>query len=324
MKLPLLELDSYKEHHKKVKSVLDDSKCRVIVNANQKGGVGKTTNTAMEGFILSTMYNQRVLFIDEDMQGNLTSILSKTFNVVNFRKSLQSAIEDGDLKTAITKLSENVDLIPGQYDTRNLVNFLIGKFPNDVTKQTYYLSNLIDNIKSEYDFIFIDVPPSTDLKVDNAIVATDYLVVVQETQQFALEGSATFIGTYLRTLLDDFGAEFKTEVIGILPVLLQKKRKLHEKILETTKEKYGQENVFSTVINNHARLELYGKYGIQFEDNWDRIMYALYADIVQELLERISLLENGNDLDDFIYHSIFYNSTTGKLKNIGKEFSING
>lgn len=323
-KKPLFSIEEYLPYYDKIKDILDDDKCRVIVNANQKGGVGKTTNTAMEGYILANLFNQKVLFIDEDMQANLTSIISKTFNVNTFPKSLQAAIEEGDLSSAITKLSDNIDIIPGQFDSRDLVNFLVSSFPKDVTRQTYYLSNLIDKIKDNYDFIFIDVPPSADLKVDNAIVATDYLIVVQETQQFALEGSATFIDTYLKTLLDDFGDKFKTEIIGILPVLLQKKRKLHEKILEQTKEKYGVENVFNTTINNHARLELYGKLGIQFEDNWDRIMFALFADIVQELLERIVLFEKDDDLDNYSYTSIFYNSQAGKLTPIGKEFLING
>ncbi|EGP9503781.1 AAA family ATPase, partial [Listeria monocytogenes] len=214
--------------------VLSDNRCRVIINANQKGGVGKTTNTTMEAIILAHVFNKKVLLIDEDMQGNETSFMSKTYDVIEFPMSLMKAIEEGDLTKAIVNLDENIDIIPGSYDMRKMVNFLIGKFKTEEA-QTFYLSSLIDKIRDDYDFIFIDVPPSTDLKVDNAVVAADYLVVVQETQQFALEGSNTFISTYLNTLVDDFGSRFKTEIIGILPVLLQKKRKLHEKILETTK-----------------------------------------------------------------------------------------
>ncbi|EGP9803808.1 AAA family ATPase, partial [Listeria monocytogenes] len=227
---------------------LSDNRCRVIINANQKGGVGKTTNTTMEAIILAHVFNKKVLLIDEDMQGNETSFMSKTYDVIEFPMSLMKAIEEGDLTKAIVNLDENIDIIPGSYDMRKMVNFLIGKFKTEEA-QTFYLSSLIDKIRDDYDFIFIDVPPSTDLKVDNAVVAADYLVVVQETQQFALEGSNTFISTYLNTLVDDFGSRFKTEIIGILPVLLQKKRKLHEKILETTKEKFGKENIFGTTIN---------------------------------------------------------------------------
>ncbi|EAD1625635.1 chromosome partitioning protein ParA [Listeria monocytogenes] len=315
--------DEYISEYEKIKHVLEDGKCRVIINANQKGGVGKTTNTTMEAVVLAHIFNKRILVIDEDMQGNETSFMSKTYDVVEFPKSLMKAIEDGDLKSAIVRLDDNIDIIPGSYDMRKMVNFLIGKFKNEVD-QTFYLSSLIDDIRDDYDFIFIDVPPSTDLKVDNAVVAADYLVVVQETQQFALEGSNTFISTYLNTLVDDFGSKFKTEIVGILPVLLQKKRKLHEKILETTKEKFGRENVFSTTINNHARLELYGKFGVQFEDHWDRTMFALYTDIVQEILERIQLIEEGSDLNDYRYSPKFYNAQTGKVTPLGKEIIIHG
>ncbi|HHQ1002626.1 ParA superfamily DNA segregation protein PrgP, partial [Listeria monocytogenes] len=314
---------AYIEEYKKVQKVLSDNRCRVIINANQKGGVGKTTNTTMEAIILAHVFNKKVLLIDEDMQGNETSFMSKTYDVIEFPMSLMKAIEEGDLTKAIVNLDENIDIIPGSYDMRKMVNFLIGKFKTEEA-QTFYLSSLIDKIRDDYDFIFIDVPPSTDLKVDNAVVAADYLVVVQETQQFALEGSNTFISTYLNTLVDDFGSRFKTEIIGILPVLLQKKRKLHEKILETTKEKFGKENIFGTTINNHARLELYGKFGVQFEDHWDRTMFALYTDIVQEMLERMQLIENGSDLDNYQYKPIFYNPKIGKVTALGKEIVVNG
>ncbi|WP_167797629.1 AAA family ATPase, partial [Listeria monocytogenes] len=165
---------AYIEEYKKVQKVLSDNRCRVIINANQKGGVGKTTNTTMEAIILAHVFNKKVLLIDEDMQGNETSFMSKTYDVIEFPMSLMKAIEEGDLTKAIVNLDENIDIIPGSYDMRKMVNFLIGKFKTEEA-QTFYLSSLIDKIRDDYDFIFIDVPPSTDLKVDNAVVAADYL-----------------------------------------------------------------------------------------------------------------------------------------------------
>ncbi|EAA0215173.1 TPA: chromosome partitioning protein ParA, partial [Listeria monocytogenes] len=72
------------------------------------------------------------------------------------------------------------------------------------------------------------------------------------------------------------------------------------------------------------RLELYGKFGVQFEDHWDRTMFALYTDIVQEMLERMQLIENGSDLDNYQYKPIFYNPKIGKVTALGKEIVVNG
>ncbi|PFA58304.1 AAA family ATPase, partial [Bacillus cereus] len=113
-------------------------------------------------------------------------------------------LEDGNLSDGIIKLHENLDMIPCGYDMRKYTDFLIENFKT-TEDRTFYFAKLLDKIKYDYDHIFIDIPPSTDLKVDNAMVASDFVIVVQETQQFSYEGSQRLIFDYLQTLVDDFG-----------------------------------------------------------------------------------------------------------------------
>lgn len=293
----------------------------VIVNAQQKGGVGKTTDTVMEAVVASSFYNKKVLVIDTDLQGNATQFLAKTFQILTFNQSFMSCIEDGSLEKGIVSLSDNLDLIGSDYDTRKFGDFLDNKF-SSISDRTFYLSKLVNKIKDRYDYIFIDVPPSTDIKVDNAMVCADYIIVIQETQQFAFDGSKRLVLTYLQTLADDFGDQVHFQIVGILPVLLQAKRPLHQKIVKETIEYFGKDNVFNNIVNNHARLEWYAAQGIQFEDYHDKRVWGLFADIFSELELRIKSFENTGDIENFTYAHQFI--TGNKLTSKGKAMTVSG
>ncbi|AGE81695.1 ParA superfamily DNA segregation protein PrgP [Bacillus thuringiensis] len=294
-------------------------KGHVIINAQQKGGVGKTTDSCMESLVASLVFNKKVLFIDTDLQGNGTTFLAKSFKIEEMQKTLMKCLEDGNLSDGIINLHENLDMIPCGYDMRKYSDFLIENFKT-TEERTFYFAKLLDKIKYDYDYIFIDIPPSTDLKVDNAMVASDFVIVVQETQQFSYEGSQRLIFDYLQTLVDDFGHLVKMNVVGILPVLLQKKRSLHNEIVKNTIETFGEENVFSTIINNHARLEWYPRIGFQFEDHHDKRMLALFCDVFCELEERIHLFETTGDIADYKYTPKYF--VDNKLTKLGKGIDI--
>ncbi|HCT6707612.1 ParA superfamily DNA segregation protein PrgP [Enterococcus faecalis] len=291
-----------------------------IIFGQQKGGVGKTTDTCMITLVAAMLMKKRTILIDIDLQANATNFMTKTFGVETVPQTLMSALENGDLRPAIVNLKENLDLIPAGYDMRLYTEFLTENFDNTIDR-TFYLKNLIKEIKDDYDYIFIDIPPSTDLKVDNAMVACDYLVVVQETQQFSFEGSQRLIFDYIQTLVDDFGSDVPIQIAGILPALLQQKRPMHQKLVEETIDTFGRDNVFNTIIQNHARLEWYPRIGFQFQDYHDKKMIALFADIFCELEERITLYKSNGDIQDYFYTPRYI--LDGKLTSLGKEISLN-
>ena len=308
---------------------LPKRKGRVIINANQKGGVGKTTASSTESTVATLpneQFNFKSLFIDWDKQGNASSLFGKTYNV-NFPKSIYRCIEDGDLKPGIVTLNDNLDMIAGSGDMSNLGDLLEELYPRSVNdykrKRTFHFSKLLEKIRYDYDFIWIDVGPSTDIKVDNAMVCADYIIIIQETKTYSYEGSVDIIQEYLQTLVEDFGQDFKGEVLGLLPFLLQPKRNLHEQILNSTYETFGKKFVFNTTVTNNKRLEDYPEYGITVNDYHDRRVFAMFADIFTEILERIAFIETNGDVpDDYSYQNKYLNGN--KLTKLSKELNLNG
>ncbi|EON3039091.1 ParA superfamily DNA segregation protein PrgP [Enterococcus faecium] len=292
-----------------------------IIFGQQKGGVGKTTDTCMTALVASLLKMKKTCLIDIDLQGNASSFLTKSFGINSVPQTLMTALENGNLEPAIVHLTDTLDLIPAEYDMRLYTEFLTENFDNTFDR-TFYLKKLIEKIEDKYDYIFIDIPPSTDLKVDNAMVACDYLVVVQETQQFSFEGSQRLIFDYIQTLVDDFGNNVPIQIAGVLPALLQNKRPMHQKLVEETIETFGRDNVFNTIIQNHARLEWYPRLGFQFVDHHDKKMIALFADIFNELEERIKLFEEYGDVQNYLYTPIYLKHN--KLTTLGKEIELYG
>jgi hypothetical protein len=129
--------------------------------------------------------------------------------------------------------------------------------------------------------------------------------------------------SYLQALIDDFGADkVKVDVLGILPVLMSSGRSLHQRIVDATTTEFGKENVFGTIIHNHARLEWYTAQGVQFKALHDRHMFALFADIFTEIEERIHSYEETGDITGYAYEKKYF--IDGRLTPLGKELKPNG
>lgn len=299
----------------------------VIINANQKGGVGKTTSTTSEAIVATLPneeFNKKVLIIDWDMQANATSLLGKTFDK-NFPKTVYQSIVDNNLESGIVELTENLHMIAGGKDMSEFGDFLEDTYPKSKKdwkkNRTFHFSKLLDSIKTNYDYIWIDVGPSTDIKVDNAMVCADYFIITQETKTYSFEGSLDIINVYLQTLIDDFGDEFKGEVLGLLPFLLQPKRELHEEIIKNTKEAFGENFTFNAIVSNQKRLEDYPEFGVSVIDYHDRKVFALFADIFCEIEERIKLFEIDGDIPtDYSYKPKYLNGN--KLTDLSRKLNL--
>lgn len=268
---------------------MSENKEAIIVTfGNFKGGTGKTTNSTMIAHALSTQ-GYKVLLCDQDPQANATSLYLKTKaletdEIVTFNKTLMTAIKEENLAQIVTEIKENLYLLPSFSDFALYPRFLEKKFPNDSIARVQYFSSLIEPLKKDYDFIFIDVPPTISIITDAALYASDFVVVVLQTQERSLQGAEVFTG-YLQSLIDDYGANL--DIIGILPVLLKNGAAVDLATLESAREIFGEENLFTNIVNNMERLKRFDITGITNEDMHDRKVHKSYKDIAEEFIARV-------------------------------------
>lgn len=267
---------------------------KVITYGNFKGGTGKTTNSAMMAYMLSKL-GYKTLLADLDPQANATSLYLHTKqritnNIVTFDKTLMSAIADEDLSDIIIEIKDNLYLLPSFADFTSFPLFLEKKFPNSQLKRVTFLKGLIEKIKDDYDFILIDVPPTLSTYTDSALLASDYTIIVLQTQERSLVGAEAYVG-YLQELVDNYNANF--DILGVLPVLLKNNSKVDEATLATAKEKFGEENLFKNLVKNMERLKRYDIVGIVDSDLdnkydiHDKRVMALYKKVTEEMLSRL-------------------------------------
>lgn len=276
---------------------MDKKECTTYVVGNFKGGVGKTKLVTMLSYISASSFNKKTLVVDMDPQGNATRVLAKTGNIDSVTKSITKGFETGNLKPQIIPVIKNLDMIPSSTTFRNLTKILIEKFPDDEDKQIYYLKNLLDPIKNDYDVIYIDVPPTISDFSDNAMLAADYCIIVMQTQELSLDGVKIYI-SYMQYLADNYNSNL--DVLGIVPMMLRPGGRVDEKVMKQAKELY-KGNVLKTIIRYQERLKVYDVEGIRsLKDNlnvdgtkdiWDTRAHKTFVELLKELNRHEKILE---------------------------------
>lgn len=264
----------------------------VLSMANFKGGVGKTSSTALLSWELAKK-GYKVLDIDFDPQANLTALLVKTAStdekIVTVKRSLMSAIDENKpLDSVKINIAPNMDLIPVGVDFTQYPR-LLEKFSLEQDRVSYF-KTLVDPLREKYDFIFIDVPPTISVQNDSAFFATDQIIVVLQTQERSLSGAETFLD-YLRKFIVEFNAD--TDVLGVLPVLSTRRAAVDKSILAAANEEFGEENMFRSTIMIMERIKRYDMTGItdSIHDGWDKKVHAVFNDVADEVLERLKEAE---------------------------------
>lgn len=269
-----------------------------VVFGNFKGGTGKTTNSCMIAYHLAKK-GKKTLLVDLDPQANATSLFLLTAQhqkkeVISFDTTLMTAISNGNLVPIITNICVNLDLLPSFSDFTSYPLFLEKKFPEDIQARSRYFSQLLNVIESDYDFILFDLPPTLSVYTDSALVASDAIVIVLQTQERSLVGAEAFI-EYIQEIYNQYQSDF--DILGILPVLLKNQSIVDESVLVNARKTFGDENLFSNIIRNMERLKRYDITGIidpdvdtQF-DTHDKKVHLLYDVVTDEFLNRFRSLE---------------------------------
>ncbi len=225
---------------------------KVIAIFNQKGGVGKTTTNINLGAALAA-YGKKVLTIDCDPQGNTTSGvgINKDVVVFSFYDVLMSDINP---KEAIIKTEyKNLDIIPSNAQLSGAEIEMVSE-----ESREYTLKNILEEIKDDYDYIFMDSPPSLGLITINALVAADSILIPIQCEYYALEGVSQLINTY-KLVRKNLNTDLRIE--GVLLTMYDKRNKLNHQVVNEI-QKYFREKVYNTVIPRNVRLAEAPSYGI--------------------------------------------------------------
>ncbi|MBR5016326.1 MAG: ParA family protein, partial [Spirochaetia bacterium] len=160
---------------------------KIIVFSNQKGGVGKTTTAVNLGAYIADM-GKKVLLIDFDPQGNLSTFAGLDKDAPGIYEAIAGIKE---IKEVIQKTP--VENLYGIGSNVNLSGAAIELATVDNREK--YLKTVLDEIKDDYDYIFIDSPPSLGLLSLNCLVASDFIIIPMQCEYFAMEGLSLLIQT---------------------------------------------------------------------------------------------------------------------------------
>ena len=273
-----------------------------ICVGNYKGGVGKTKNNILNAYQLAKK-GYKTLVVDLDPQGNATTVLLRTKKlhseeIFSFDKTLMTAVRENDITNIETEIIENLYLLPSYIDFANYTTFLDQLYGVveegdenyfEITQQKItHFDNLLNPLKENYDYIFIDVPPTKSYITDSAVMASNYVLIVLQTQELSLDGAIQYLGD-LQKLSNIHNGNF--EICGVLPVLMDNNASLDQFVLENAGEAFGEENIFNNKIPNMARLKRFDNTGITEFDRHDLKVMELYNLVSDELIERINFFE---------------------------------
>jgi chromosome partitioning protein len=254
---------------------------KAIAIFNQKGGVGKTTTNVNLAACLA-LKGKKILILDIDPQGNTTSgigIVKKDLEITAYEILIDDKLEP---ETAIMGTCiNNLDIIPASVKLAGAEIELV-----QLEGREKRLKKALSKIKSKYDYIFIDCPPSLGLLTINSLTAVDSVLIPIQCEFYALEGVSQLMST---VELVKKNLNPGLEIQGVILSMFDGRTNLAIQVVEEVK-KYFREKVYSTVIPRNVRLAEAPSYGLPITEYDPKSRGAeAYLEFADEFLE----LESG-------------------------------
>jgi chromosome partitioning protein len=247
----------------------------VYAVVNQKGGVGKTT-TAVNVAAFMALFGRRVLLVDLDPQGNATSgvgidkqtVKASTYDVLIDDRPIES--------TALATQVENLFVLPSTLDLAGADVLLMSRIARETV-----LRRALDPVRSAYDVVLIDAPPSLGLLTLNALVAADSVIIPIQTEYYALEGISQLLKT-IELIKRNMNASL--EIALVILTMYDTRTKLGQQVSEEVR-RFFADRVSATTVPRNVRLSEAPSYGrpIALYDPKSRGAIA-YRRITEEVL----------------------------------------
>ncbi len=248
---------------------------KTIAISNQKGGTGKTTTTVNLSAALAVL-GKKVLIVDMDPQGNATSgvgvnkneLKSSIYEVLTHRVAITEALIHTEFP--------NLDIVPCNINLTGAEIELVG-----VLSRETRLKKAVDVLKANYDFIFIDSPPSLGILTLNSLVAADTILIPIQCEFYALEGVSQLLGTI--ALVKD-GLNSLLGIEGVLMTMADFRTNLTNEVINEIKN-YFKEKVYNTIIPRNIRLSEAPSFGKPI-NHYDATSVGAvkYKELAQEFL----------------------------------------
>ncbi len=248
---------------------------KIIAVTNQKGGVGKTT-TAVNTAAGIAMLGKKVLLVDTDPQGNATSGVGVDKRTVKY-SSYSLMIDNVKAEDAVVHTQfSNLDIVPASMDLAAAEIELV-----EADHREAKLKTALAPIKAEYDFIFVDCPPSLGLITTNAFCAADTLLVPIQPEYYALEGLSQLMNT-VRKVKRRYNQYLDIE--GVLLTMYDGRLNLTQQVVAEVK-RFFPRKVFSAVVPRGVRLSEAPSFGqpIMYFDKSSKGS-AAYMDLSKEII----------------------------------------
>ncbi len=251
---------------------------KTICVVNQKGGVGKTTSSVNISAALASL-GKRVLIVDLDPQGNASSGLGLKRHEYQDANVYHLLIAEKTIKETVYKTQfENLSIIPANADLVGAEIELVNEH-----RREFRLKEAFEQVDTEFDFIFIDCPPSLGLLTLNALTSANSFLVPLQCEYYALEGLSQLLNT-AGLVKKSLNPSLKIE--GILLTMFDSRNNLSHQVVGEIRSHFN-DKVFESIIPRNVRLSEAPSHGLPiFEYDKKSVGSRKYMDLAKEIVKR--------------------------------------